>query len=289
MSSPLNQSQAKTWTLGAQIGALLCVFAGVGVGIVGLPEHAPGAALEQARANAWPINTPGADTTKQSSADLAAQNDRGVDTLGLAQRMALMDNAPITMRTVDEPTPTEPQGDENEDGDDQPDPNILRRVRYIGFINDARTQHAFIRIDGKQRIVAAGGIAKSGDEQFPDLKVERITPTLMVLSDGEIRTTINRSDTKGPSVTMVSGDDIAVAATPEDSTALTVEEEAMIEALPARQRPMARRRLEREKRGLPPENENRRPTPEPLVQTRGTINQSGQRSDIRRRSDPRDE
>lgn len=290
MSTPLSQSQAKTWTLGAQIGALVFVLAAVGVGVLGLPDHSPGASLEQARANAWPINTPGTDTTKRNLNDEAAANDRGVDTLGLAERLALMDNAPEGMRTVGDPLPPEvPEGPDEGPPDEGPDPRIMRRVRYIGFINDARTQHAFIRIDGKQRIVAAGGIAKSGTEEFPDLRVERVTPSLMVLSDGENRATINISDNNGPSVTMVSGDDIAVAATPEDSTALTPEEEAMIASLPARQQPMARRRLEREKRGLPPENENRRVPPEPLVSVRGTLNQNGERGNVRRRNNPEDE
>lgn len=289
MSTPLSRSQAKTWTLGAQIGGVVCVLAAVGVGVVGLPEHTPGASLEQAAANAWPINTPGMDNSGDAGglADLSSLDDRSVDTLGLAQRMALMDNAPISKRTVEEPVKTVEIDDEP--GPDEPDPNILRRVRYIGYINDARTQHAFIRIDGKQRIVSSGGIAKSGDEQFPDLKVGRITPRLMVLSDGETRATINLSDNTGPSVTMVDGDDIAVAATPVDSTELTADEEAMIAALPPRQQPMARRRLEREKRGLPPENENRRPTPEPLVQVRGSLNNDGERGNVRRRNNNRDE
>lgn len=288
MSTPLNQSQAKTWTLGAQIGAFVCVLAAVGVGIKGLPEHTPGAALEQAKASAWPVNMPGSDTSKGNATDKALLDDRGVDTLGLAERLSLLDNAPESMRTVDtpevdvtidDPVPEEGPGDIT----------IIRRVRYVGFINDARTQHAFIRIDGKQRIVAAGGIAKSGDEQFPDLKVERVTPQLIILSDGETRAAVNIADHSGPSVTMVSGDDIAVAAVPEDSTKLTPEEEAMIASLPPRQRQMAQRRLEREKRGLPPENENRRPTPEPLVSTRGTFNQNSERPNVQRRNNPRDE
>lgn len=289
MTTPLSRSQAKTWTLGAQIGALVCVLGAVGVGVVGLPDHSPGAALEQAKASAWPINTPGIDSTKIGTTDQAIEDDRRVDTLGLAERLALMDNAPVSMRTVDDPEEPTPPGNEAETGETEPDPNILRRVRYIGFINDARTQHAFIRIDGKQRIVTSGGIARSGDEQFPDLKVERVTPKLIILSDGETRAAVNISSNTGPSVTMVSGDDVAVAATPVDSTALTAEEEAMIASLPARQQPMARRRLEREKRGLPPENENRRPTPEPLVSVRGSLNQNGERGNVRRRNNPRDE
>ena len=271
MSTPLTPSQAKLWTVGAQVASLILVLSAVTVGIVGLPEHAPGSSLEKAKANAWPTQSP----ENPSGVGQSNAGDRAeIDTLGLAERLALLDNAPVPVDNTVIETPTEPESSD-------PGPTygaglIVRRVKYIGFINSAKTQHAFIRIDGKQRIVRMGEIAKSGDEQFDDLKVERITPNRIVLSDGENTAEIRLADKSGPSVTMVSGDDVAVAAAePEDPTKLTDEEEAMIASLPARQQPMARRRLEREKRGLPAEKENRRPTPEPLVTVRGSLNRNG--------------
>jgi hypothetical protein len=286
MSTPLTPSQAKVWTLSAQAGALVCVLGAVAIGVLGLPDHAPGAAIEQAKANAWPINTPGADSGTPGNTSKPI-NSRAVDTLGVAERFALMDNAPVIIERNPEPTNPEPPVVTGPTIDEA---TIVRRVKYIGFINDARTQHAFIRIDGKQRIVSAGGIAKSGDEQFSDLAVERITPQLIILRDGETRAAVNIAEKSGSSITMVSGDDIPVAVVPgQDEPLLTAEEEAMIESLPPRQRQMARRRLEREKRGLPPENENRRPTPEPLVSTRGTFNRNGETPDVRRRDNDRND
>ena len=294
MSSPLTRSQARTWTLAAQAGALVCVLGAVGAGIVGLPNHKPSASLEQARANALAMaNMGSAGTSSDNANDNISDSDTElfteVDTLGLAQRFALMDNAPVPVQPVVEtPVETTDDGDDPQSTDEVESMNIFRRVKYIGFINDARTQHAFIRIDGKQRIVKVGDTARSGDDTLPDLQVIRVTPRHIQLRNGDERATIQLADKSGPSVTMVDGDEIQVAQTndqPEDGNLLTAEEEAMIESLPPRQQPMARRRLEREKRGLPAENENRRPTPEPLVTIRGGAASGNNQSNVRRRGD----
>ena len=282
MSTPLTRSQAKLWTLGAQVGSLVCVLAAVAVGMVGLPEHTPGATLEQAKTNAQAFNPAPANNANTNGSDSsAAATDASVDTLGLAERLSLLDNAPVPpVVAVETPedTNTEP-----ETGPTIDEATIARRVKYIGFINDARTPRAFIRIDGKQRIVTMGEMARSNDEALPDLEVERITPYLIILRDGDTRAAVDLASKSGPSITMVEGDDVEVAATPTNSTELTDEEEAYINSLPVRQQQMARRRLEREKRGLPPENQNRRPTPEPLVTIRGNVNESGRQPEVRRR------
>ncbi|CAN0592557.1 unnamed protein product, partial [Laminaria digitata] len=85
MTTPLTRSQAKLWTIGAQAGALICVLGAVGVGVIGLPEHTPGAAIEQARTNAWPINTPNLNSSG-SPDPTEASGPGSVETLGLAQR-----------------------------------------------------------------------------------------------------------------------------------------------------------------------------------------------------------
>lgn len=280
MSTPLTPSQAKLWTIGAQAGSLICVLGAVAVGMVGLPEHTPGVTLEQAKANAQAFKPPAINTTDPTGE--YENEDTTVDTLGLAERLALLDNAPEPpIEVVESTEPT--TGTDPKPGPTLDEATITRRVKYIGFINDARTPRAFIRIDGKQRIVTMGELAHSNDEALPDLEVERITPRLIILRDGESRAAIDLASRSGPSITMVEGDEIEVAATPVDPTKLTPEEEAMIQSLPVRQQQMARRRLEREKRGLPPENENRRPTPEPLVTIRGNVSETGRQPDVRRR------
>lgn len=279
MTSTLSRSQAKTWTLIAQIASGVCVLGAVGVGVVGLPQPTPGAALEEAKANAWPIGGPGATPGNNAG----AENEPGqtpatqVDTTGLAARFALLDNAPIP---VDNSTP-EPEEVEQPDGPDggPDDGEIAKRVRYIGFINDPSTRHAFIRIDGKQRIVAQGSVAKSANEEFADLRVERITPDRIVLSDGQKRASVPLAAKSAQSITMIDGGsvDVADSAQENPSGGLTKEDEEYIASLPPRQQPSARRRLERERRGLPATNPNRRRPPEPQATYRGTLNRSSNR------------
>jgi hypothetical protein len=289
MSTPLTRSQAKTWTIGAQVGALVCVLGAVAVGVVGLDPHEQGAALEVARANALPMTGSNANSKKQQR-EIDPYRSQSVDTLGLAERLALLDNAPnipVEQQTGDEdPTTGNP---EPEDGPSIDDANLVRRVKYIGFINSSTTQHAFIRIDGKQRIVSVGQTARAGDDQFDDVEIIRVTPDFIRISDGIGRADIRLATKSGPAVTMVDGTEIeTVAATPTNGSLLTAEEEAYIESLPPRQRQPARRRLEREKRGLPPENENRRPTPEPLVRIRGNAAADNQPANVQRRDQRND-
>lgn len=287
MTNPLTRSQAKTWTIGAQAGALLCVLGAVAVGMVGLPEHEKGATLTKTRNNALPLGTtPGAGDSDQREID--PYRSQSVDTIGLAERLSLLDNAPNIPQE-----PVEPIIEDEDEDDDLPsvdDANLLRRIKYVGFINSSSSQHAFIRIDGKQRIVSVGQIAKAGEDQFEDVRIDRVTPNYIRVSDENGDATIDLASKTSAAVTMVNGDDVApIAVQPESGSLLTPEEEAYIESLPPRQRQPARRRLEREKRGLPPENENRRPTPEPLVKIRGNTSVDGQPANVQRRNDRRDD
>ncbi|MCR9075137.1 MAG: hypothetical protein NXI07_03780, partial [bacterium] len=59
MSTPLTRSQARTWTIGAQAGALVCVLGAVAVGMIGLPEHEKDATLQQARDRIIAASGPG--------------------------------------------------------------------------------------------------------------------------------------------------------------------------------------------------------------------------------------
>ena len=283
MSNPLSRSQAKTWTIGAQAGALLCVLGAIAVGVNGLPDHEPGASLAQIQQTNT-TNTPGTSNNAGSSSQMNPFRSTSVDTLGLAERFALLENSPVRPVIAD-PTPETDDDVDPPSGPTYEEGLIHRRVKYIGFINSSNTQHGFIRIDGKQRIVSANGTARSGDEQFPDLKVYRVTPSFIQLSEEDgPRVTINIAEKSGPSVTTTGNDTVEVAVTPNPNGALlTEEEEADIASLPPRQQPGARRRLEREKRGLS-ENPVRRPTAEPLVTIRGNPSENGQRTDVQRRN-----
>ncbi len=278
MTNTLSRSQAKKWTLGAQIASAAFVLGAVALGVVGLPEPVGNS----------PINTtgnpfagmPGADFDPNASnteSDANNASSAQVDTIGLAQRFALLDNAPEEEKNIvidDTPIARSSNGEENTNPGD-----IAKRVRYIGFINDPDTRHAFIRIDGKQRVVSLGQIAKAGEDGFSDLTIERITPNHIVLTDGESRAKVEMANRTGQSITMIDGGQVEVSPAAENGSMLTAEDEARILAMPARQQPLARRRLERERRGLPPDKERRR---QPKAETRpafvGSFNKNTNRT-----------
>ncbi len=286
MTNTISRSQAKTWTLVAQLASVVFVLGAVALGVVGLPEPSTGATVDPA--NNAPFNSkPGANQNQSSKGSKKGSGSESgssiaIDTTGLALRFALLDNAP---RIIDN-TVIEPEDDSSDpEGEPVNDGTIAKRVRYIGYIKDPNTKHAFIRIDGKQRIVSQGGTAKAGSDDFDDLTVERITPLHIIMSDGEKRAQIKLATRSGQSITMIDGGEVEIAPAAENGSLLTAEDEAKIAAMPARQQPGARRRLERERRGLSPENENRRPTPEPLAEFRGGFNNNRDRNRNTRNQD----
>ncbi len=264
----ISRSQAKAWTLGAQVASVGFVLGAVALGIIGLPGPPIDPAIDPANnpsgnpSGNLPINT---ITQSPNASATGPAGIARIDTLGLAERFALLDNAP---------TIAEPVAAAEPDPDPEParvDNEIVKRVRYIGFINEPGSRHAFIRIDGKQRIVGLGEVAKAGAPEFSDLTVERITPNHIVMTDGDKRAQIMLATRTGQSVTLIGGGQVEVAAAPENGSVLTAEDEAHIQALPPRQQPLARRRLERKRRGLPPEKERRRPVAKPLGTARGSL------------------
>jgi hypothetical protein len=281
MTNTLTRTQARRWTLGAQLASALFVLAAVALGVVGLPEPRSDASLESTNTNPA-ANLPDAGSiNNESTTDLANTTSQAVsiDTLGLAERLSLLKNAPAIV----EKTPTTADPIDISTGKEDPtidaDGTIAKRVRYIGFINDPAKRHAFIRIDGKQRIVALGEVAAAGNPEFADLTLEKIMPQYIVLSDGQVRAQIKLATRVGQSITMAGGEKVDVAKAATNGSLLTAEDEANIAAMPPRQQPLARRRLERERRGLPPDKERRRPVAEPLGTARANFN--GNRSNNR--------
>ncbi len=261
----ISRSQAKAWTLGAQLVAAGFVLGAVALGVIGLPEPSIAPRIDPA-GNAFENHPAQPATGAKAQTNAGSAFSQQIDIIGLAERFALLDNAP----TIPPPTPVTAPSD--------PDPaptqvynEIVKRVRYIGFINEPGSRHAFIRIDGKQRIVALGEVAKAGAPEFPDLTVERITPNHIVMTDGDKRAQIMLATRTGQSITLVGGGQVKMATPAENGSVLTAEDEATILALPPRQQPTARRRLERERRGLSPDPKPRRPAAKPLGTARGSL------------------
>jgi hypothetical protein len=263
----ISRSRAKAWTLGAQIASAGFVFGAVAIGILDLPEPAVGPTIQSTN-NAENGLPDGSANTKKAASDQTADH-RDIDTIGLAQRFALLDNAP-KLAAPPEPEPGETTTIITPTTTDSGE--IAKRVRYIGFINDPSARHAFIRIDGKQRIVALGQVAKAGADGFSDLTAERITPNYIVMTDGEKRAQIKLASRSGASITLIGGGKVDVADAAKNGSVLTAEDEAAIMALPPRQQPGARRRKERELRGLSPVKEYNRPVPKPLGSNRSSFN-----------------
>lgn len=266
MTNTLSRTQAKKWTLGAQSASVVFVLGAVALGVIGLPEPTAQVSLNTANTAGNPLTPTPAPTNNQNA---TAKSAAIVDTFGLAQRFALLDNAPDVPNNtpiIETPIDQDPGSEVTNPGE------IAKRVRYIGFINEPDNRHAFIRIDGKQRIVSLGEIARAGEDGLSDLTVERITPNHIVLSDSDSRAKIDLANRSGQSITMIGGGNVDVTPAAENGSMLTTEDEARILAMPARQQPLARRRLERERRGLSPDKKNRRPTPEPLKTFKTSFN-----------------
>ncbi|MBL4698279.1 MAG: hypothetical protein JKX70_05535 [Phycisphaerales bacterium] len=276
MSNTLTRTQAKKWTLGAQVASGVFVLLAVmlGLGALSMPKPTHGDGINGAGNGHTPL--PGLDYTQNTAnSDGLAQSisSQTIDTIGLAQRFALLENAPIIPdNTVVEPDPISAENTGSNDSGE-----IAKRVRYIGFINDPNALHAFIRIDGKQRIVAMGQMAKAGSDDFEDLTVEKITAEYIVMSDGQDRAQIKMASRTGQSVTLIEGGSVDVATERNNNgSMLSAEDEATIAALPSRQQPRARIRLERERRGLPPDKVRNRKTPKPLGTARAGFSKNSQ-------------
>ena len=257
MSASISRNQAKKRTVVAQAASAVLVLGVVAIGIIGLPEPTKPGSLNST--DHAPIGMPGmpgfenAPSTNKTP-NTTTTTKATIDPRGLALRLSLLENAPEIIDSTVISENTQVVHDSQEPLDDG---LIVKRVRYIGFINEPDTRHAFIRIDGKQRIVALGGIAKAGQDGLSDLRVDQITPHHIMLSDGETRARVSLANRTGQSITMISGEQVEVTPSAENGSLLSAEDEARIDAMPPRQQPMARRRLERERRGLPPTKERR--------------------------------
>ena len=150
---------------------------------------------------------------------------------------------------------------------------LAKRVRYLGYISDPESALAFIRIDGAQRIVRQGATAMSGDDTMRDLEVRRVTPTSIVVSDGEVEDTIRLATRQGASIAMTSGESESIETVPtrEADVVLTEEELESISHLPPRQRALQERILKRQKMGKPMRGIN----PEPRVSYRANLSDRG--------------
>jgi len=246
MSKIISRTKAKQLTLLYQVTAVVCLLGAVAIGVVGLPESAATARINSVSQPPTPpvpgVNIENATNPGQETNQRAQTR---IDPGSIAARLAMLDNAPETSKIPNEilavdtdTTPVENTG------------SLAKRVRYTGYINDSDKPLAFIRIDGTQRIVAEGGIAKAGSMGLDDLTIKGVRPKFILVTDGQVEDRIKLAAKTGPSVTMSSGAEIIAAKpTREADVVLSPEELEQLSKMPARQRAMQERIMRNKKLG----------------------------------------
>ncbi|MBL4809247.1 MAG: hypothetical protein JKY43_04210 [Phycisphaerales bacterium] len=246
MSTIISRTKAKQLTLLYQVTAAVCVLGAVAVGVLGLPESAASAQINDvSQPPITPLN-PGGGLNAESTS-IETQQTR-IDPGSISARLSMLDNAPlISIVAVTTPTINPVDQVSEESG------SLAKRVRYTGYIDDSDQKLAFIRIDGMQRIVAEGSIAQAGSMGLDNLTITTVRPRFIVVTDGQIEDRIPLATKNAISVTMSTGQE--VIAPPKRLTladmVLTDEELAEINKLPVRQRKSRETMLRRQKLGRP--------------------------------------
>ncbi len=255
MSAIISRTKAKRLTLVYQAAAVVCVLAGVAVGVIGLPESAAIARINDVAQNpVSPVPSP-TDTAENQDASntLTSLFQTRIEPAGIAARLSMLDNAPRVSTVAEEYVPDDSDPEVPEQSDEG---MLAKRVRYTGYISDSNNPLAFIRIDGTQRIVPQGGVAQAGSMSMDDLTITTVRPKFIMVSDGNNEDRIMLADKTGASVTMSGGETIEAAPVrlTEADIELTPEELASLEGLSPRARGARERMLKRSKLGreIPP-------------------------------------
>lgn len=285
MTAIISRTKAKRLTLVYQAAAAVCVLGGVAVGVIGLPESAAISKINDV--SQTPATTPQIPLPTNTPTIESNPIQSRIEPAGIAARLEMLDNAP-RVTSVPEVFTLEDKEPENNDQSDEG--MLAKRVRYTGYISDSNNPHAFIRIDGTQRIVRQGALAQAGSAGLDDLTITTVRPKFIMVSDGTIEDRIMLADKTGPSITLSTGETIdptPVRLTLAD-VELTEEELASLEGLSPRARGAREQMLKRSKLG-------REITPHPKVPLAsfkagmgGGDRPAGTRNNNRRQRDPND-
>lgn len=184
-AAALHREQALKLARLAQAACALLLLAAVAVAGLGLPgrERTGGAELPASRAeSAAPISSP-------------PPVSEGVDFSGIAQRLALIDNAPKAA-VVDE---TQTPGTETE-----PPPAADTGVKFIGSIIEPTRRAALLSVNGRQRALVPGQKIRFGaDPSAGELLLVSVEEDRVVVEDKSGRRTIEKSARSGSAITTV--------------------------------------------------------------------------------------
>ena len=263
MSSPLTRSRATRLSLLYRLGSVLCVVLAGALWVVGIPGLENPAQLREVSRGVGP--TPGDTPDPDQSGD---DTGSGVTRLtgprpdpdAISARMALIDNAPQPPEPEPEPKPDN-EGDDGSDDEPTERPGIVvKRVHYLGHIEDGGDGLAFVRFDGGQRIVREGETLIAADPDEPDVELVAVRPRFIVVDDGTGRQRIRLKARTGPSIAVTdgSGEDIESQPRTMADVELSEAELERLSKLPPRQRALQERILKRRKLGRPIERQRLR-------------------------------
>lgn len=236
MITELSRSSAARLTLVAQVVAAGLAIGAVGLMVVGLPDPA--------RPSTKPQIPPGAPQPIAGSGTPGSVSSvayEPVDAGGLAARLALVANAPKAPVIETPDTPDE----QIVDPTPEPAQPFASRVRYLGMIQMGAEPAAFVTIDARQRVVRAGDVIRAPAErpELGDLRVDRVLPEQIIVSHEDGRAVIELAGRSGPSITMVSGDNVDSVDAPAEAAKPTLDTSNMPQAeIERRQRVIDRMR-----------------------------------------------
>lgn len=252
MSTTITRTKAKYLTIAYQAIAGVCLLGAIALGVLGLPESAATAQItsvaEAAQNQPSGTNAAADQTPSAESNEPADPPAVQVDTVSIAARLTMLDNAPKLQEPIVETTtvPDEVPAFSNESA------AFIKRVTYTGYIRDSEKPLAFLRIDGAQRIVPRGAVARAGSMGLDDLTIKEVYPSYIVVTDGETEERIDLKDQSGASVTMASGAEIVVSDIPQtmDEVVLTQEQLDELASLPSKRRALREKAMRREALGI---------------------------------------
>lgn len=245
MIQDLSRSSASRLTLATQAVSAALALGAIAIVAVGLPERQRPSTTMPVMGNATP--TGGNDPSRPAQPGADAIQSYRVDMRGLADRLAMLDNAP-TPPVVD--TPPEPAENTNPKIDDGVPPQpFASRVRYLGMIQVGDASMAFVNIDGSQRVVRTGSVvpALEARPELGDLTIKAIRREMITVSHEDGEADIQLSSREGPAITLVAGGEVdRVEASPEGATS-RFETNANGNPLPASEIDRRRRAIERQR------------------------------------------
>lgn len=279
MTQPMTRTNAVLTTQITRAAAVVLAAGAVALGLTGLPDRSlppAGSTLPGSSGLGVPPGMPPAGASGNTVVRPASFGP--VDAGGLSARFAMLDNAPkipeakgVIVNNDSGPAVVIVNESPAASG-------ITDRVRFLGVVRMGEQNAAFVNVDGRQRFVQEGArLAPPTDRpEFPELIVERIMSTTIVVGDGRSQERLSLSQRTGPAVTMADGGVVNQVEVPAEPAPSNRRE------LPQEELDRRNRMIERQRSGTLGEGGPRRVMPETVGRT---TNMRGSRSPAAQNAD----